>query len=68
MTPLLGFFKEVEGEKRDRRPQASSQSTPLGLPAADGSPYRSLQALQVQSPNIRELILMPEAGQSNLTI
>ena len=67
--PLLGLFNDVEeGEKRDRRPQASIQGARLGLPAADGSPYRSLQALQVQIPNTRELMLMLEAGQSNLTI
>ena len=67
--PLLGLFKDVdEDERRDPRPQASIQGAHLGLLAAGGSPYRSLQALQVQIPNSRELMLMLEAGQSNLNI
>ena len=67
--PLLGLFKDVdEGEKRDRRPQASVHGAQLGLPAADGSAYRRLQVLQVQIPNTRELMLILQAGQSNLNI
>ena len=67
--PLLALFKNVEeDEKRDHRRQASVRGAQLGLPAADGSPYRSFQALQVRIPNTRELMLMLEAGQSNLNI
>ena len=67
--PLLGLFKNVEeGAKRDHRRQSSVHGAQLGLAATDGSPYRTLQALQVQIPNTRELMLMLEAGQSNLNI
>ena len=67
--PLLGLFKDAdEREKRDRHPQANIQGDQLGLPEANGSPHRSLQALQVQIPNTRELMLMLEAGQPNLSI
>jgi len=67
--PLLGLFKDVDvGERRDRHRQRSVRDAQVGLPVVDESAARNLQALRVQIPNTRELMLILRAGQSALNI
>ena len=65
--PLLKLFENVDvGERCDRNPQGSIRGTQAVLPVADESAHRSLQALRLQIPNSRELMLILRAGQSAL--
>lgn len=65
--PLRKLFENVDvGEKCDCNLQGSVRGTQAGLPVADKSAHRSLQALLLQVPNSRELMSILGAGQTAL--
>jgi len=67
--PLLELFENVDvGDRPDRNPRGNRRDPQIDLPVANQSTHRSLQILQLQIPNARDLSSILRAGQSNLSI